>query len=340
MAEIAKGILGGAWSLLVGWILPVFIVLQVMNLLVTPSLDVTAIDEYGDNSAADQQLTLVFLAVVVGISLSAVQTPMYKILEGYWLWPSRLKLSSKERHARLRQAEIARAEADATRWGAIRYPMPPVEVLPTMLGNAIRRFETYAADRYQLDSIRLFHHLAASAPVYVQMAYERARTNVDFAVCLLWTSSAGSLCAIALLPWFPEAGILVFALLAAFAAVLAYRLAVVSTDEWGATMRAMVDTGRKGTAEAFGLTIPRDLRDEREMWSYVNLFARGPFAETGTASDWITHFRGDEQTSPDASIQQTLASIIALMPQLLDRSPAAGTPVNDEPTTSGADAPG
>jgi len=320
MADIARGVLAGAWSLLVGWILPVFIVLQVANLLLTPALDLSLLDQYRAASASDRQLTLVFLAAVLGIVLNAVQTPMYKVLEGYWLWPGPIKRKRKERHAELREEEMGKAEKNPALWGSIRYPSPPIDVLPTALGNAIRRFETYSADRYKLDSIRLFHHLAASAPAYIQQAYERARTNVDFAVCLLWTSSVAGLGSLAAWPWFTESRLHAFAIVAAVAAVLAYRLAVVSTDEWGATMRAMVDMGRKGAAEVFGLKVPTDLNDEREMWSYVNLFARGPYATTGTATEWITYFRSGKDAQPsDGSAEAAAARILAVIPEVLDR---------------------
>jgi hypothetical protein len=313
MTDIAKGVLAGAWSLLVGWILPVYIVLQTANLLLTPLLGSGVLDQYRTSSTSDRQITLAFLAIVVGIALSAIQTPMYKILEGYWLWPEPLKRRRTRRHAELRARVILAAESNPAQWGALRYPTPPTAVLPTALGNAIRRFETYAADRYQLDSIRLFHHIAANAPAYVQQAYERARTNVDFAVCLLWVFSAAGTAAITTWPWVHEPRILAFAAISAVAAALAYRLAVVSTDEWAATMRAMVDMGRKGAADAFGLKIPTDLTHEREMWSYVNLFARGPYAETGSAAAWITHFRTERGVQPNGPDEQ-------------GATPIAGTP--------------
>lgn len=186
------------------------------------------------------------------------------------------------------------------RWSRARYPADEGQVAPTALGNAIRRFETYASDRYQMDSQLLFHHLAAKIPDSVAQAQERARINVDFAVCLTWTSTIATV--VSLITWLTAVStisLLFFAAGGSITAVLAYWLAVLGTDEWEATMRAQVDLGRAGVAAAFGLRIPENLADERRMWSYVNLFVRGPYAEIGTAADWLSHFRSFGRDAAD-----------------------------------------
>ena len=45
-----------------------------------------------------------------------------------------------------------------------RYPEQSGQFSPTAFGNAIRRLETYARDRYKLDSQLLWNHLTAAAP--------------------------------------------------------------------------------------------------------------------------------------------------------------------------------
>ncbi|WRZ95534.1 hypothetical protein OHB54_44925 [Streptomyces sp. NBC_01007] len=87
MGDIAKGVLVGAWGLLVGWILPTTINLAVLGFTVFPSVD----DEFGVarlRPATPHGATLLLvLAVLFGLVLYALQNPLYRILEGYLLWP-------------------------------------------------------------------------------------------------------------------------------------------------------------------------------------------------------------------------------------------------------------
>lgn len=158
---------------------------------------------------------------------------------------------------------------------ASRYPASDKQLAPTTLGNAIRRFETYAGDRYQLDSQLLWHNLIAVVPARAVSAVDKARTSVDFFVCLLYGGAV-----MALLGTLTEiignsSTRSIFAILIGVLLSLAcYRLAVLSTDEWDASVRAVVDHGRIGLAAAFGLKIPADLAEEQYMWRAVNTLVR------------------------------------------------------------------
>jgi hypothetical protein len=63
-----------------------------------------------------------------------------------------------------------------------RYPDVDDQVAPTMLGNAIRRFEYYSFNRYQLDSQLCWYHLRAAAPESTAKEVDNARSGVDFFV--------------------------------------------------------------------------------------------------------------------------------------------------------------
>lgn len=293
MGDVAKSILGGAWSLLVGWILPTFLVLESVALLVAPALQ-SVFGAFLRQPFADRQLSLLFLAVVIGFLLSALGRQLYQVLEGHLLWPDWLKRWGTTRQQRKRQRVVDRAVGDQAShvWSTMRFPASSDDVVPTALGNSIRRFETYASDRYSLDAITLFHQLAAHTPGPVLKAQEQARASVDFAVCVVWTTSIAATLSIG--AWIfvaPDARLLVFGLVGYLAAVGAYRLAVVSADEWAAAVRAQVDLGRVGLAGSFGLYLPDDLAEEREMWSYLSLFVRAPFEQSGTAAEWISYHR-------------------------------------------------
>lgn len=87
MSDIAKGILGGGWSLIAGWILPTAINLLLLFALVMPSMHgIKAVDSIRHESISQQSVILLASSVVIGLSLNALQTPLYRILEGYLLW--------------------------------------------------------------------------------------------------------------------------------------------------------------------------------------------------------------------------------------------------------------
>ncbi|KPC59396.1 hypothetical protein [Streptomyces chattanoogensis] len=89
MGDIAKSVLGGAWTLIVGWILPTGLNLAVCFLTVAPTLRHTApVAHLWPRTGAGTTLLLLCASLLLGLVLSALQTPLYRILEGYSLWPS------------------------------------------------------------------------------------------------------------------------------------------------------------------------------------------------------------------------------------------------------------
>lgn len=292
MADLVKGVLGGTWSLIVGWILPSFLFLQLVAVLILPEFRaaVSVVDRFLDQTVAVQQATMLATAAVAGLVLAAAQAPLYRMLEGTSpLWPRRIAAAGRRRHQhrrnRLVALQLAAAQTDdGIRSGllyerAARYPVRDKQFAPTSLGNAIRRFETYAGDRYQLDSQLLWHDLTAAAPDSAVSAVERARTNVDFFVTLVY---AGALAFALGITTLASTGYSARALIAALVGIgtclIAYQLAILATDEWAAGVRAVVHQGRQGVAASFGLTIPPDLAEERRMWRAVNTHVRRPFS--------------------------------------------------------------
>ena len=127
-----------------------------------------------------------------------------------------------------------------------------------MLGNAIRRFEYYSFNRYQLDSQQCWYHLRAAAPESTAKEVDNARSGVDFFVCLLYMLTLLALAAVAAL-FTPSPGWLrlgIAAGLGAAGAVGSYYAAVKATDAWASSVRAMVDTGRIPLAKALVVQQP------------------------------------------------------------------------------------
>jgi hypothetical protein len=299
VTDIVKGVLSGSWALVAGWVLPVGLAIAVFGVMVLPSLgEWSAFAALDAASATEKGVVLLVVSVAIGLTLSTLSTPLYRILEGYSGWPAgwpekRIAHHRKQRTNLHNQVTKTRDEPSGS--GVIdalalekfsRYPDNDDQVAPTMLGNAIRRFEYYALDRYQLDSQLCWYHLRAAAPESMGKEVDNARSGVDFFVCLLYMLILLAFSALIAMftpspKWFP---LVIIAVLSGAGVAGSYQAAVKATDAWSSSVKAMVDIGRIALANALGLQIPDTLADEREMWQQVNWllgFEYKPKAVTG-----------------------------------------------------------
>jgi hypothetical protein len=312
LTDIVKGVLAGSWGLVAGWILPVGLVIALFGVMVLPSLgEWSAFMVLAAASAAEKGLVLLVASVAIGLTLSTMSTPLYRVLEGYTLWPVGWQ-QKRIKHHRSHRQELRKAVtggAGESSGSAVvdalalerfsRYPDVDDQVAPTMLGNAIRRFEYYSLDRYQLDSQQCWYHLRAAAPESTAKEVDNARSGVDFFICLLYMLILLILTAVAALftpsPDWLRLGIA--SGLGGAGAIGSYYAAVKATDAWASSVKAMVDTGRIPLAKALGLQIPAKLAEERDMWQRVGWllgFAYEP--EAGTELD---PYRQPAATNPE-----------------------------------------
>lgn len=333
MSGILSGALGGGRALLIGWFVPSLVNLLVLGIVVVPRL--SGFQELAGSGNVDAARPAVFVLVgtaVLGLALAALQTPLYRLLEGYLGWPRwlfqrgrRRRLAAKHLLAnRLEAASLVLREAagtlpeeesraleryrahpvtgrftasDAPRgpvWLSLlserlsRFPVDDGQVIPTRLGNAIRRFEEYGYDRFRLDSQVLWHELNAAVPEPVRKQAEDARMNVDFFVCLLYGHLLVAVGGCAELaagnparPWLVACVIVGLPLLA----VVWYRVAVVATDDWAGAVRAMVNLGRLPLTASMGLVLPKAIEDERIMWGRAVRFVLDSYSSPAAALD-------------------------------------------------------
>jgi len=311
----------GGWGLVAGWILPTALNAAIFGLLVLPAWrHAPALHGPATASGPAKALALLVIAIVGGLVLSALQTPLYRVLEGY-SWPGRARqwgtrCQQRRRRAlraRLRLAQVVwqarvtggmtaveRARLERRYWPDVvrsstrriqgwevsvlseavrRYPVDRRQVLPTRLGNAIRRFEEYSSDRYTLDLVTMWYALAAVVPDQVRRQVTAGRAGVDFFVCLIYGHAVVAViaaCTLAALPGYPVGPAIALAATVVLS-FLWYRLAVTSTDEWAAAVRGMVDIGRKPLAEALSLGMPPTLGQERLMWDAASRLGRQPY---------------------------------------------------------------
>lgn len=279
-----------------GWILPTSLNLAVFTLTVTPSLRRPAVlNPLWPTSGGPTALLLLVAAVLLGLVLNALQTPLYRFLEGYALWPTTAfergcrRQLSRQRKTTDRLADPALTSAvrrSLLREKLSRYPVSNNQITPTRLGNAIRRFEEYGYDRYRLDTQLLWNELTSVVPEPTNKQVVAARTNVDFFVALLYGHAAVAITAFASLsasradrPVLICTGIGLAALTPVW-----YHAAVAATDEWAAAVRALVNLGRKPLAEGLGLALPKSLDDERRMWQLVTRMSNRPYAPAADAA--------------------------------------------------------
>lgn len=226
----------------------------------------------------------------LGFVLNALQTPLYRILEGYLLWPHKAfdRGCQRQRTRKERITTLIAGPNDRTpvqrallNEQLARYPTQDDQLAPTRLGNAIRRFEEYGHNRYCLDSQVLWNELSATAPLQARRQVETARTSVDFFVALLYGHAVVAASALlALTSAEAEQTLLILTGIALCTLIpLWYRSAIYATDEWAAAMRALVNLGRKPLAEALGLVLPQQLSQERAMWQLVTRMSRRPYRD-------------------------------------------------------------
>jgi hypothetical protein len=331
MTAIVTSLLGGGWELVAGWILPTALNSLLFAFLVLPALrGVPAFHAVLAASHPAQALILLAAAVVGGLVLSALQTPLYRLLEGYsWPGPVRrrriehYKAAKRLLDQRLQLARLVRREqagtltADQAKDLAAlrsddklrrvpergrqlsllevsllaerlrRYPVSDEQILPTRLGNAIRRFEEYGYDRYRLDIIGMWHALQSVSSKQIRKEVDAGRASVSFFVCLIYGHVAVALGALAALAIAPAhaAGPTAAIVAAIVLSVLWYWMAVRATDEWAAAVRGLVDLGRKPLAEGLALDLPGTLRLEREMWILVSRRSSRPYDDRAAELD-------------------------------------------------------
>jgi hypothetical protein len=102
---ILQGALGGGRALLVGWILPSLINVLIFGFVAAPELTGLGVD------APRAALFVLIATAVLGLVLAALQTPLYRVLEGYLGWPERLAQAGRRRH--LAEKHLLRNRLDA-----------------------------------------------------------------------------------------------------------------------------------------------------------------------------------------------------------------------------------
>jgi hypothetical protein len=293
MSEILKSL----WIKIYAWGLPSALALGATWLFLLPQLDF-------NSSPMDDKKSLelfLVLSVVLAWSLSSLSTVLYRILEGYLLWPPRLQKWREQRQRALKKALQADVE-EGWRGGIAleklaRYPLDDRQIAPTKFGNAIRSCERYGKTRFNMDLLTLWHELLAVAPKYIQDEIDSTRSSADFFVALLYLSGLFGLACLVL--GFIEnfkVSVLLLSVPAFLLTIISYWLALNAIDAWKYPMQALANLGRVKLADSLGLTLPETLEKEKAMWGLVTRYAYYARPEDG---EKLNAYRKDAATSRD-----------------------------------------
>lgn len=164
-----------------------------------------------------------------------------------------------------------RSIADENARLAAGYPLPNDvgmheeydDMMPTRLGNALRKYERQAGSQYGLDAVSVIQQVSFVAQPERLAYVGDQRQLLDLSVRMSATSIAATLVAIAGLwrhgPW------LLLALLPYGIAYLSYRGAVIVAHEYGAAVAAMIDLDRFALYDALRMPQPKNTATERRM---------------------------------------------------------------------------
>jgi hypothetical protein len=157
--------------------------------------------------------------------------------------------------------------------GSAGYPADPAstQVMPTLLGNAMRVMETYGANSCGLDSQIMWFELLAEAPDSVQATLEQAQFEADTLVCAILTMAALACAAAAGGAWRAVLGtadtkLWVTTAVSVAVGLILYRRLLNCVDGWASAVRTLVNSSRAPLRQKYGLRVPSSAADEKRMW--------------------------------------------------------------------------
>ncbi|MEU9715997.1 hypothetical protein [Streptomyces sp. NPDC047976] len=225
-------------------------------------------------------------ALLVAVLLHPLQTPLVRLLEGYWPRPARAAarlgatLQERARNRLARAAEVVTADpAEAERqrilaaaWQLARsFPPPPVPLLPTALGNTLRAAEATAGAAYGADAVVWWPRLYPVLGDRVRAVVDDRRDQLDLACRLSVTAGATGLLSVPLVlgadGWWrasPAAFLL--------PAWVAYRAAVAAARGYAEALSAAFDLHRFDLLTALHLPLPADPDAERALGRRLTRF--------------------------------------------------------------------
>lgn len=144
-----------------------------------------------------------------------------------------------------------------------RFPAEPNRLLPTRLGNVLRRYEDRAGAQYGLSAISVMPHLLLIAPQNRVDYVNDMRQSMDTSIRLCAISLTATVVSVPFLA--TDGWWLLLALVPYALAYLAYRGSVAAAVHYGIALCTIIDLDRFQLYESLRLPIPHSLAAERRL---------------------------------------------------------------------------
>jgi hypothetical protein len=210
---------------------------------------------------------LIVLGMALGLGTHPLQFGLVQFLEGYW-GTSRIARKARSvmiTHHRNRASALegkdVEGDQEAGRLLAL-YPHDPDLVMPTRLGNVLRRYEMLAGRQYELRVLTVLPHMALAARPEDARYLDDQRLQLDLAVRMCLTAVLAAFISAVLL--YRDEWWLFIVIVPCCLAYIAYRGAVVSAREYGVAMTTLIDLNRFALYERLHLPKPSNIEEERK----------------------------------------------------------------------------
>jgi hypothetical protein len=264
---------------------------------------------------------LAFASIGFALLIHPIQFAVVQFFEGYWGTSSLAQAIRSQRiiqyqhRCRKLNKEIRSARSQLTVWkddpevettplrsrmaeaSRIRktFPADLDHVMPTRLGNVLRRAEVQAGSQYNMDSLQVVPHLLLIAPANHVDYVNDQRSQLDLAVRMTFVSALASATAILFL-WPYGLWVLIAAIPYALA-YLSYRGSVVAASHYGSALDTLINLDRFILYKELHLKLPESTKEERktntrmaELFSYSpdeSISYEHPSADSTTAASAV-----------------------------------------------------
>jgi hypothetical protein len=242
---------------------------------------------------------LAFFSIAIGVIIHPTQFAIVQFFEGYWgnanivqTFRSRRilhyqhickNLSDKEMSAGRQLSQTgAGISADRARFLSLlgeanrvrdAFPRALDHVMPTRLGNTLRRTEAQAGSQYRLDALTAVPHLLMIAPPGHVDYVNDQRSQLDLAVRMTFMSVLA--CATSLLFLLHDGCWVFVAVIPYVLAYLSYRGSIIAASHYGSALETLINLDRFALYKQLHLELPHGTVEERranvkvaELFSY------------------------------------------------------------------------
>jgi hypothetical protein len=236
---------------------------------------------------------LAILSIGLGAAIHPIQFALVQFFEGYWgTWPisQRIRaqrilhyrrlcgslenkqitstddlaeMSEEVRRIPSIQVPLLSKRDEARRVRNVAFPRARNQIMPTRLGNVLRRAESQAGSQYGMNALQVVPHLLLVAPTAHVEYVNDQRSQLDLAVRMTFMSAVATGTAVLFL-W-PHGLWVLVAIIPYLLAYLSYRGAVVAGRHYGAALATLINLDRFVLYERLRVQLPSTAQDERKL---------------------------------------------------------------------------